>query len=451
MDRAREIEALERRMHGTGRSAEEVRRRLVIARRRAWLRWALGSKRALDAGSAFLLLVALSPLLAVLLAACRGRLTRQTRLGRWAEPFEMVSFDFGPKSVVGRLGLHRLPVVVNILRGELSWIGPRALQAAELTAADRQQWRRWDLRPGLLSLWWIRTRANNNYGTEWETDAEYGQDAGVWNDMGIVARAIPAALYGSGAAITEDEISVLGLRMDNLTMSEAVDWIGQRIRTRETAAIRFLNADCANRAWSDGGYRDVLNSAGLTLADGIGLKLAGQILGRPVRQNVNGTDLFPKLCARLAEGGHSLFLLGAKPGVAELVAAWAVENHKEIRIAGVRDGYFSAEQDEDVVRQISAASPDVLLVAFGAPRQDVWIAARAGRLGAGVAMGVGGLFDFYSGRIPRAPQWMRDMAVEWLYRFWQEPGRMWRRYFVGNFVFLLRVGLERLGRRPWEK
>lgn len=451
MDRAREIEALERRMHGTGRSAEEVRRRLVIGRQRAWLRWTLGSKRALDAGSAFLLLVGLSPLLAVLLVSCGGRLTRQARLGRWAEPFEMVSFDFEPKSVARRLGLHRLPVVVSILRGELSWIGPRALEPAELTAADREQWRRWDLRPGLLSLWWIRTRANNNYGTEWETDSEYGQDAGVWNDMGIVARAIPAALYGSGAAITEDEISVLGLRMDNLTMSEAVDWIGQRIRTRETAVIRFLNADCANRAWNDDGYRDVLNSAGLTLADGIGLKLAGQILGRPVRQNVNGTDLFPKLCARLAEGGHSLFLLGAKPGVAELVAAWAAENHKGIRIAGVRDGYFSPEQDEDVVRQISAASPDVLLVAFGAPRQDVWIAARAGRLGAGVAMGVGGLFDFYSGRIPRAPQWMRDMAVEWLYRFCQEPGRMWRRYFVGNFVFLLRVGLERLGRRPWEK
>lgn len=451
MDRAREIEALERRMHAAGRGTEEARRRLMLARRRALLRWRLGSKRALDAGSALALLLLLAPLLALLLLACRGRLTRWARLGRWAEPFDIVAFDFPAKSVAGRTGLRRLPVLVNILRGELSWVGPRALDPAEVTASDRQQWRRWDLRPGLLSLWWIRTRANNNYGTEWETDAEYGKTAGVWNDMGIAARAIPAALYGSGTTITEDEISVMGLRLDNLTMSESLDWIARKTRSRGTAAIRFLNADCANRAWSQSEYRGVLNSEGLTLADGIGLKLAGQILARPVRQNVNGTDLFPRLCARLAEGGQSLFLLGAQPGVAELVAAWALENNPGLRIVGARDGYFPAAQDDEVVRQIAAASPDVLLVAFGAPRQDLWIAGRAGRLNAGVAMGVGGLFDFYSGRISRAPQWMRDMAVEWLYRFWQEPGRMWRRYFVGNFVFLFRVGLERLGHRPWER
>jgi N-acetylglucosaminyldiphosphoundecaprenol N-acetyl-beta-D-mannosaminyltransferase len=136
---------------------------------------------------------------------------------------------------------------------------------------------------------------------------------------------------------------------------------------RETRQISFLNADCANRAWQSGEYRSALASSALVLADGIGMKLAGRILQRPVRQNVNGTDLFPRLCETLDRAGGSLYLLGARPGVPELVVEWIREHSPNIRIAGFRHGYFQPEEEAAVIGEIARSNADVLLVAFGAP------------------------------------------------------------------------------------
>ena len=119
------------------------------------------------------------------------------------------------------------------------------------------------------------------------------------------------------------------------------------------------------------------------------------------------------------------------------------EHYPNLLISGVRNGYFSEEEEPAVLQKIAASKASVLLVALGSPRQDKWIAAHKGQTGAKVMIGVGGLLDFYSGRIPRAPVWVRELGMEWLYRFWQEPGRMWRRYFVGNIEFLYHVLCER--------
>jgi N-acetylglucosaminyldiphosphoundecaprenol N-acetyl-beta-D-mannosaminyltransferase len=116
-----------------------------------------------------------------------------------------------------------------------------------------------------------------------------------------------------------------------------------------------------------------------------------------------------------------------------------LERYPQLKIAGARDGYFSPEEEEGVVDAINGSGARILLVAFGAPRQELWLARWRDRLLAPVSMGVGGLFDFYSGRIPRAPLWMREMGLEWVYRLMQEPGRMWRRYVIGNPLFLYRV------------
>jgi N-acetylglucosaminyldiphosphoundecaprenol N-acetyl-beta-D-mannosaminyltransferase len=323
-------------------------------------------------------------------------------------------------------------------------VGPRALTEAEVLPAERAQWRRWEFRPGVLNLWWIRQRANIAFGTEWETDAEYARTQSVGSDAGMIARALPGLLYGGAPTATSDEIHILGHRIDNLSMTEALNRIRQHISSGPALQISFLNADCVNRAWTNSLYKRVLNESDLTLADGIGLKLAGRILKRPVRQNVNGTDLFPRLCEQMDADGSSLFLLGARPGVPEAVAAWVTERYPGVRIAGTRHGYFTPAEEDAVLGQIANANADVLLVAFGAPRQDCWIAERLPIVRVKVAMGVGGLFDFYSGRLPRAPMWMREMGLEWLYRFIQEPGRMWRRYFGGNFLFLYRVFRQRL-------
>jgi N-acetylglucosaminyldiphosphoundecaprenol N-acetyl-beta-D-mannosaminyltransferase len=110
-----------------------------------------------------------------------------------------------------------------------------------------------------------------------------------------------------------------------------------------------------------------------------------------------------------------------------------------LRIAGARDGYFKSHEEQSVVDDINSSGARILLVAFGAPRQELWLKRWRSELEPPVGMGVGGLFDFYSGRMPRAPVWMREMGLEWVFRLMQEPGRMWRRYVIGNPLFLYRV------------
>lgn len=240
-------------------------------------------------------------------------------------------------------------------------------------------------------------------------------------------------------ANSPNRIQLLGIPLDNLTLDDAVETILHRIDWPAPQQICFVNADCANIACRQPQYLNVLRQADLVFADGIGMRLAGKFLGSSVRDNVNGTDLFPRLCEALRGTRKSLYLLGARPGVAEGVRDWIAAHHPGVVVAGCRHGYFATDEEPAVVRTIADSKADLLLVAFGAPRQDLWIREHLGDLGVKVAMGVGGLFDFYAGRVPRAPNWMRRGGLEWLYRLYQEPGRLWRRYVLGNPLFLLRV------------
>jgi N-acetylglucosaminyldiphosphoundecaprenol N-acetyl-beta-D-mannosaminyltransferase len=336
--------------------------------------------------------------------------------------------------------IRRIPIACNVLRGDMSIVGPRATAPGELSPRERQARRRYDVRPGVVCLWWVRKRANIAYESEAALDREYVESHGAMKDVSIALRAIPAALYGESSPVElSDEVNILGIRTHNLTMAEAIDWIVARLGGSAASQICFVNPDCANIALRHPGYRQTLDRAALVLADGIGIKIAGKLLGTPIRQNVNGTDLFPRLMQAMGSTEFSVYLLGARPGVPDLVAEWIRKEAPGVRIAGIRHGYFDPEEAGGVAAEIRASGASLLLVAFGAPRQDLWIAERLGETGVKVAMGVGGLFDFYSGRIPRAPVWMREIGMEWLYRFLQEPRRMWRRYFVGNAVFLFHV------------
>ena len=258
-----------------------------------------------------------------------------------------------------------------------------------------------------------------------------------------------------------DRIRILGLPIDNVSMEQALERIEQLIERPGPALIFFLNAHCANIACRDAEYRRALQAADLVLADGSGLALAGRMLGRPIVENVNGTDLFPLLMQRLAKGRRRVFLLGAKPGVAARVgqwlgggcppleaAGWSGQGCQGLRVMGWHDGFFDAEGEERLLHEMRTLPPNLLLVAMGVPRQELWLARNLELCRAGAGMAVGGLFDFYSGRIPRAPARWRRLGVEWIWRLIQEPGRMWRRYILGNFLFLHRVLRERLGRWP---
>ena len=245
-----------------------------------------------------------------------------------------------------------------------------------------------------------------------------------------------------------NSINILGISIDNVPMDEAIAAVMDRLGGAQPSQVCFVNADCANIAFRDEQYRGVLGQADMVFADGSGLNIGARALGQRIMDNVNGTDMFPRLCEALADTGKGIFLLGARPGIAELVRDWVYEQYPGTVVSGLHHGYFGPAEEEEVLAQIRGSGASVLLVAFGAPQQDAWIAQHLDRLGVKVAVGVGGLFDFYSGRIPRAPRWMRRLGIEWCYRFYQEPARLWKRYVIGNPLFLARVLRQRLYTRP---
>ncbi|HEY5141223.1 MAG TPA: WecB/TagA/CpsF family glycosyltransferase, partial [Methylococcales bacterium] len=146
---------------------------------------------------------------------------------------------------------------------------------------------------------------------------------------------------------------------------------------------------------------------------------------------------------RAAQGGYSLFLLGGLPGIAELTAQAMQQRYPDLLIAGSHDGYFTSEQESKVIATINNSGAAILLIGFGVPKQELWLARHREQLQPTVCLGIGGLFDYYSGRIPRAPVWLREIGLEWTWRLIQEPGRMWKRYLIGNPLFLYRVWLQR--------
>ncbi|PWM75394.1 MAG: glycosyltransferase, partial [Lentisphaerae bacterium] len=184
------------------------------------------------------------------------------------------------------------------------------------------------------------------------------------------------------------------------------------------------------------------------LADGIGLVIAGKLTGQRLRENINGSDMYPHLCEMAEKNGFSIYLLGARPGVAETMRRKTLESYPLLKFAGVRDGCFDLDAGaEQVVAAINASGADILLVAFGVPRQEKWLERWGEQLAAPVRIGVGGLFDFYSGRIRRAPLWMREIGMEWSFRLLMEPRRLFKRYIIGNPLFLWRVVRRQLSRR----
>ena len=240
----------------------------------------------------------------------------------------------------------------------------------------------------------------------------------------------------------EASARLFGVEVANIGMAAALDWIVQRTKHKQQTLLNFVNAHCFNVACANDAYHRVLKRSTRLFPDGSGVKLALGLQGVALEDNLNGTDLFPLLCQRAQAEDLSLYLLGAGPGVAERVAQNMCQCFPGLRIAGCRDGFFSEQETAQVIEEINRSGAHILLVAMGVPMQELWLDKHLHRLRSTVNMGVGGLFDFYSGRISRAPGWLRAIGMEWTWRLLQEPGRMWRRYLIGNPVFVLRAWLD---------
>lgn len=201
--------------------------------------------------------------------------------------------------------------------------------------------------------------------------------------------------------------------------------------------INFVNAHCVNMRRSDRSYSAALNASDLLLPDGSGMRIAAKLAGVPMGENLNGTDLFPEICAQLARTRDTIFLLGGLPGVAHDAAQAMCHRFPGLRFAGTMDGYFTPQEEEAVIARINASGASILMVGFGVPLQEKWIERNRARLTVPVLMGVGGLFDYYSGRIARAPRAIRAIGCEWAWRLAMEPRRLASRYLLGNAIFLL--------------
>lgn len=237
-----------------------------------------------------------------------------------------------------------------------------------------------------------------------------------------------------------DSVDILGVRVDDVTYEEALAVIAGFIASGRPHQVITTNTEHVVAATKDREFRQVLNQAPLAVPDGSGLIWASRLFGRPIREHVTGTDLADRLMGLAAQRGYRVFLLGAGEGVAEQSARRLVDKYPGLIVAGTYGGSPRPEDEDEVVRRVKAVGRvDVLLVAYGSPAQEKWIARNLEKLGVPVAMGVGGVFDFFAGRVPRAPKWMRDAGLEWLYRLVRQPWR-WRRQLALPYFVILVLG-----------
>lgn len=243
---------------------------------------------------------------------------------------------------------------------------------------------------------------------------------------------------------------ILGVPVVALSWHDALQLLRDLVDEGRFTKLGFLNAHNANVACSDPVFARALDNF-LVLPDGIGVDIAARILhGALFPDNLNGTDIVPALIASI-DRPITVGLLGATQenagGAAERLAELAPQHTYVV----IHDGYFSKAQEPAILARLAAIRPDILLVAMGVPRQEFWIATHLDATYCTMPIAVGALLDFLSGSTPRAPLWMRRFRLEWVFRLWIEPGRLWRRYIVGNPVFLARVVAQRLTgnrRRP---
>ena len=233
-----------------------------------------------------------------------------------------------------------------------------------------------------------------------------------------------------------NQARVLGVRVDCLDMEASLDRIEQFIDAGGHHLVATVNPEFVMRARADLDFARVLESADLCLADGSGVVWAARRQGCAIREPVTGVDLIPPLAALCARRGFRIFLLGAAPGVANDLATRLRAEHPELEVEA-HGGTPDPSADAATLALIRAHKPQVLLVAYGHPKQELWIDRMRESLGVAVAMGVGGSFDYLTGRIPRAPTWMRRAGLEWLFRLVRQPWRVRRMAVLP--IYALRV------------
>lgn len=228
------------------------------------------------------------------------------------------------------------------------------------------------------------------------------------------------------------KIEILGIPFDNVTMDEAVDAAMELIAEKNAAYVVTPNPEIVMAVRENSALAEAVKQASLVLPDGIGIIYGGKILGTPLKERTPGIDFAARVMERLSQKGGSVFLFGAKPGVAELAGENLRSMFPGLVISGVSDGYFS--DDTPIIEKINEASPDLLLVCLGSPKQEFWMEKNAANLSVGLMAGLGGSLDVFAGMVDRAPERWQKLGLEWLYRLLKEPRRIGRMMKLPKFV-----------------
>jgi N-acetylglucosaminyldiphosphoundecaprenol N-acetyl-beta-D-mannosaminyltransferase len=251
---------------------------------------------------------------------------------------------------------------------------------------------------------------------------------------------VPATSHASSPEPAIAVMNLLGVPFHCLRKKDIVPLIDRTISEKHPRQICLSNAFTVTLAQQDERFMQLLNRASLVLADGMSIVWGGRWIGLKIPERIAGPDFMEMLCADAAEKGHRIFLLGSSLENIQRLSAVLTTRWPNLMIAGVHSPPMCERLDEaenqTIMTQLQNAKPDILFVGMTCPKQEIWIAENLHRLGVPVCAGVGAAFDFLSGRIPRAPAQMRRVGLEWLYRLYCEPRRLWKRYLLGNAIFL---------------
>jgi N-acetylglucosaminyldiphosphoundecaprenol N-acetyl-beta-D-mannosaminyltransferase len=235
----------------------------------------------------------------------------------------------------------------------------------------------------------------------------------------------------------KNSVQILGVRVDDVTMETALTQVQTFLHEGGFHQVATVNPEFVVLAQTNPEFRRILNASALNLPDGVGLLWAARRLGRPLQERVTGQGMVDRISALAAECGWQIFLLGAREGVAEKAGAVLARRHPHLLIAGCHAGSPAPFQDAEIVERVNASKANILFVAYGPPKQELWIARNTPRLTVSVAMGVGGTYDTLAGIVPRAPEWVQRAGFEWTYRLVREPRRLRRQLAIPYFMWLV--------------
>ncbi len=232
---------------------------------------------------------------------------------------------------------------------------------------------------------------------------------------------------------------VCGIPFINGTEEDAIALVLNNIQKGTRQTFYYVNPHAVNLSVQDADFYRILNENQYNFPDGMGLRMAGIFEGYSLIENLNGTDMYLYMTPALADAEVNIFLLGAQEGIAKAMIEDASVRFSKMNIVGEHHGYFDRADSDGIIQKINESGAEVVLVSFGMPIQEKWIDQHRHKINAKAVFATGGLFDYYSGRIPRAPKWVRTIGMEWLFRLIKEPKRLWKRYIIGNPLFMINV------------